>query len=136
VCRALGLEDYTQDERFATLELLAQPEHAAQMREILAARLLEKSTGEWIQVLEAHDVLCGEVLGAGEAYAHPQAEANGTVWELEHPTLGALRLVGTPVKLSETPGRLRSAPPRLGEHTAEVLASLTKELTGAGGVAG
>ena len=68
-------------------------------------------------------MLCGEVLPPGAAYGHPQAEANGMVQVVEHPTLGPLRLVAPPVKLSATPGTVRTSPPRLGEHTEEVLSA-------------
>jgi formyl-CoA transferase len=124
VCRALGLPDYSQEERFSTLERLAQPEHAGALRALLAARLLQKPTAEWLAILEAHDVLCGEVLPPGAAYGHPQAAANGAVRTVRHPTLGPLRLVGPPVRLWETPGAVRTAPPLLGEHTEEVLRTL------------
>ncbi|HEX2515904.1 MAG TPA: CoA transferase [Chloroflexota bacterium] len=127
VCRALGLSDYSQEERFCTLERLAQPEHAGALRALLAARLLQKPTSEWLAILEAHDVLCGEVLPPGAAYEHPQATANGAVRTVQHPTLGALRLVGPPVRLGETPGTVRTAPPLLGEHTDEVLRALRPE---------
>ncbi len=121
VCRALGLPDYAQDSRFSTLERLAQPKHAEEMRAILAARLLEKTTAEWLSILEAHDVLCGEVLAPGAVYHHPQAAANSMVQVVEHATLGPIRLVAPPVKLSATPGTVRTPPPQLGEHTEEVL---------------
>jgi formyl-CoA transferase len=124
VCRALGLPDYSRDERFGTLESLAEPAQAEALRRILAARLEEKPTAEWLAILEAHDVLCGEVLGPGEIYGHPQARVNGMVAAVEHPALGTLRLVGPPVKLSETPASVRTAPPGIGEHSEEIRAEL------------
>jgi formyl-CoA transferase len=122
VCRALGLPDYSREERFATLERLAQPANAAALRAILAARVAQKTTAEWLQILEAHDVLCGEVLGPGDAYRHPQARANGMVQVLEHAALGPVQVVGPPVKLSATPGAVRTPPPAIGEHTRQILA--------------
>ncbi len=122
VCRALGLPDYSQDARFDTLEKLAQPESAEALRALLAARLAARTTAEWLAILEAHDVLCGEVLGPGEVFRHPQAEANHMVVEATHPRLGSIKLVGSPVKLSATPAAIRMAPPALGQHTREVLA--------------
>jgi crotonobetainyl-CoA:carnitine CoA-transferase CaiB-like acyl-CoA transferase len=124
VCRALGLPDHSGDERFSTLERLAQPDSAAAMRAILAARVAQRTTAEWLQVLEAHEVLCGEVLGPGDAYHHPQARANGTVQTLEHAALGPVRVVGPPVKLSATPGSVRTPPPAIGEHTRQILAEV------------
>ena len=62
VCRALDLPDLSADPRFDPLETLARPENTAALREILAARMAERSTADWIATLEAHDVLCGDVL--------------------------------------------------------------------------
>jgi formyl-CoA transferase len=124
VCRALGLPDYSQDPRFDTLEKMAQPDNAAQLREILAARIVAKPTAEWLSILEAHDVLCGEVLPPGAAYRHPQAEANEMVATLAHPDLGPVRVVATPVKLSATPASYRLAPPAIGAHTRQILAEV------------
>ena len=122
VCRALGLPDLSADPRFSPLETLARPENAAALREILAARLAERGTADWIATLEAHDVLCGEVLPPGAIYAHPQAAANEMVATVQHPTLGPLRVVASPVKLSATPATVRTPPPGIGEHTRAILA--------------
>jgi formyl-CoA transferase len=124
VCRALGLPDYTQDQRFATLDRMAQPANAAALRAIIAERMLERDTAEWLVMLEAHDVLCGEVLAPGEAYHQPQSLANEMVARIDHPSLGPITLIAPPVKLSATPGAVRTPPPRLGEHTEAVLAEL------------
>jgi crotonobetainyl-CoA:carnitine CoA-transferase CaiB-like acyl-CoA transferase len=64
------------------------------------------------------------VLRPGEIYGHPQAGVNGMVVAVEHPTLGTLRLVGSPVQLSETPASVRTAPPGIGEHSEEIRAEL------------
>lgn len=124
VCRALGLPDYAQDARFSTLEAMARPDNAAALRAILQERVREKATGEWLTILEAHDVLCGEVLPPGAAYRHSQAIANGMVSEVEHPRLGQVLVVASPVKLSETPATVRTPPPAIGEHTRQILDEL------------
>ncbi|MFG1706231.1 CoA transferase [Nonomuraea sp. M3C6] len=56
------------------------------------------------------------------AVHHPQLRHRGVIAEVEHPSLGSVPLPGVTVKLSRTPGSVRLPPPRLGEHTAEVLA--------------
>jgi crotonobetainyl-CoA:carnitine CoA-transferase CaiB-like acyl-CoA transferase len=63
-------------------------------------------------------------LSVADALRHPQVEARGMVVPLPHPTAGPIRVTGVPVRLSETPGQVRSAPPRLGEHTRRTLAEL------------
>jgi len=51
----------------------------------------------------------------------PQVLANDYVVEVDHPTAGRVRVVGLPVKLSKTPGRIRSTAPELGQHTEDIL---------------
>ena len=58
------------------------------------------------------------------AFASPQAVARGMTVDVEHPVFGTVRQVGLPFRLSATPGSIRTAPPLLGEHAAEILAEL------------
>ena len=87
------------------------------------ARAFKKTTAEWLQALEAIDFLCTRVLSLEEALEDPQVRHNGMVIEFEHPQ-GKVRAVGTPIKLSDTPATVRHAPPLLGQHNDEILASL------------
>ena len=64
----------------------------------------------------------GPINTVDEALRHPQVVARGMVAELDHPTAGKVRTVGSPLKLSGTPTRIHTAPPVLGQHTDEVLA--------------
>ena len=64
-----------------------------------------------------------------EVIEDPQIKAREMVYELIHPEYGPLRVLGIPIKLSETPGALETAPPRFGEHNREVLASLGYDST-------
>jgi len=59
-----------------------------------------------------------------EIVEHPQVKARGTLVEMDHPRAGKVRMVGVPVRLSETPGSVRTPSPMLGEHTEEVLRGL------------
>jgi crotonobetainyl-CoA:carnitine CoA-transferase CaiB-like acyl-CoA transferase len=93
--------------------------------------------------LREASVPCGAVRNVAEALQDPQIAARAMIETLNHPTLGALRVLGIPTKLSETPGSVRTAPPRLGEHTRAVLerdlgldASEIDRLIAAGAVAG
>lgn len=122
VCTALGLPDYSQDERFDTFERIARPEHAAVLRDLIQAAVLTKTTDAWLAILQAHDILCGPVLAPGEVFHHPQAIHNGMVVEIPHPPLGTMRAAGPPAVLSETPATMRMPPPTIGEHTQAVLA--------------
>ena len=77
-----------------------------------------------IEALESVDILCAPVNDLPSALADPQVANNEMVVEMRHPDAGAIRTVGIPVKLEGTPGAVLRPPPRLGEHTREVLAEL------------
>ncbi len=119
---AMGLGDLSKDSRFSTEESrLARKE---ELNSVLANRFLEKTTEEWIATLEPQGVLCGEIKTFEEAADDPQIEANKMVVKMEHPRLGRLRLLGTPLRLYGTPATLREPPADLGEHNVEVLVEL------------
>jgi len=80
---------------------------------------LQRSTADWVEMLERVEVPCGPVRTVGEAFADPQATARGMVVTMEAPGAAApLRLVANPIRLSATPPTYRAPPPRLGEHDA------------------
>jgi succinate--hydroxymethylglutarate CoA-transferase len=81
-----------------------------------------RPTQWWIDKLRAAGVPCGSVNKVSQALADPQSLARGMVMEMQHPTAGALKMLGFPIKLSETPAAATKAPPLLGQHTVEVLA--------------
>lgn len=90
----------------------------------LAAVLSAAPTDHWIARLRAEGVPGGKVRTVPEALAAPEVAARGMVVSVPDPVHGTLRLVGSPLRLSETTVRTPAAPPRLGEHTAEVLGRL------------
>jgi formyl-CoA transferase/CoA:oxalate CoA-transferase len=71
----------------------------------------------------------GPINTIGEIMEDPQIKAREMVYELIHPEYGPLRVLGIPIKLSETPGALETAPPRFGEHNRDVLGSLGYDST-------
>ena len=119
---ALGIGDLSQDPRFA--DKAERPAHAAEINALLQEAFVTKTTAAWIAELEPKGVLCAEIKTYDEAAEDPQIAANEMVVEMEHPVLGMLRLLGTPVRLYGTPAQRRIAPPALGEHTDEILAEL------------
>jgi crotonobetainyl-CoA:carnitine CoA-transferase CaiB-like acyl-CoA transferase len=119
LCRALDLEALARDPRFATND--ARVRHAPALRAALGARFAALARAECLARLEAAGVPCGSVRDLAEVFADPQLAAREMVATVQHPTVGPLRVLGVPVKLSATPGAVRLPPPRLGEHTARVL---------------
>ena len=115
-CRVAGLENV---ERFATNR--ARVTRYAELRPILAERLRTRTRMEWIEVLAATGVACGSVRDLHEVFTDPQLAAREMVAHVEHATIGEIGLLGVPIKLSDTPGSVRTAPPTLGQHTESVL---------------
>ncbi len=122
LCEAIGLPGLAGDSRYATNG--QRVEHRAELRPILASRFAARSTADWIALLEAADVPCGAINDVVAAFGSPQAVARGMTVDVDHPVLGAIRQVGLPFNLSATPASIRSAPPLLGEHAAQILAEL------------
>jgi crotonobetainyl-CoA:carnitine CoA-transferase CaiB-like acyl-CoA transferase len=91
------------------------------LRPMLDACLSAKPRNHWITQLTAAGVPCGSVRDLGELFADPQLAARAMVSETAHVTAGAVKVLGTPIKFSDTPGEIRSAPPTLGQHTDRVL---------------
>ena len=92
------------------------------LRPLIASRLETQTRQYWIERLTAAGVPCGSVRDIGELFGDPQLRARDMVASVQHETIGSMDVLGVPVKLSATPGSVRTPPPRLGEHTAAVLA--------------
>jgi crotonobetainyl-CoA:carnitine CoA-transferase CaiB-like acyl-CoA transferase len=107
------------EERFATNRQRVM--QYAEVRKTLDARLRTKPRGYWIERLTAAGVPCGSVRDLHELFSDPQVDARAMIQEVEHQTIGPIRVLGTPLKLSRTPGSIRTAPPTLGQHTESVL---------------
>ena len=90
--------------------------------DILQTRLRTKPASYWLAELEKAGIPAGPVLNYDEVLTDPQIRARDMVVATEHPVTGPFQTLGVTVKLSDTPGRVHSPAPRLGEHTAEVLA--------------
>ena len=83
--------------------------------------LRTRSSAEWLERLEAHDVPCVPVLTRAEMIRHPQVQAMNAVVEYEHEHAGRLRQSRTPAEFSGTPAEIRRGAPALGAHNDEVL---------------
>lgn len=122
LCQVLSRPDLVNDTRFSTNN--DRVEHRSTLVPLLEALFSQRSTGEWLSLLEAHDVPAGPVNNVAQALNHPQVAARAMVQEVPHPTIGPLRMVASPLNLSATPPSIRRHPPALGEHTAEILNEL------------
>jgi crotonobetainyl-CoA:carnitine CoA-transferase CaiB-like acyl-CoA transferase len=118
-CQACGLDALADDPRFATnrQRVLAYDD----LKPVIAERLRTRTRGEWIAALNRAGVPCGSVRTVGEVLEDPQLAARAMVEAVDHTTLGTIRVTGVPIKLSDTPGGVHTAPPTLGEHTDAIL---------------
>lgn len=122
LCRVIGRPDLEHDPRFSSNAERVRNRSALVAE--LSACFRQRTTAEWLALLEAADVVCGPLLDYPELVAQPQVAENQMVVELRHPWHGPFRTVGIPLKLEATPGAARAHAPLVGEHSAEVLAEL------------
>jgi formyl-CoA transferase len=121
-CDVAGRPDLATDARFArNADRVRNRKLLVPMLEPLVRA---RPVAFWIGKLEAAGVPCGPINSIAQALADPQIVARGLQFSLPHAVAGAVPLVGTPVKMSATPPAYERAPPRLGEHTDEVLLEL------------
>ena len=121
-CPAAGLPELADDPRFATNKDRMENYH--DMRPPIDRVFRTATNAEWIARLNAAGVANGEVRDIGQMLNDPQLAAREMVQTLMHPTIGATRVIGAPIKLSATPASLRTPPPVLGQHTDTVLGEL------------
>lgn len=122
LCEALELGELWTEKRFATPRERAQ--HREALTEILNAKLGSRTTADWMGMLHRHRIPCGPILNLKQVFEDPQVLHNRMMVEHYHPTGGRRRLLGMPLKLSDTPGDIRTPAPALGQHTAELLSAL------------
>jgi crotonobetainyl-CoA:carnitine CoA-transferase CaiB-like acyl-CoA transferase len=118
-CTTAGIDALANDARFATNR--DRVAHYADLKPVLESHLRTRPRDEWIRVLTAAGIPCGSVRDIGEVLVDPQVAARNMIQTVDHQTLGSINVLGTPLKLSETPGAVRQAPPTLGQHTDAIL---------------
>ncbi|MAX10991.1 MAG: carnitine dehydratase [Chloroflexi bacterium] len=122
LCSVLGLDSMILDDRFTTAE--KRTDNHAELEPILNEAFKMKTTDEWIEMLLPMHIPCGPVNSIKQVSESDQANAREMFVEVEHKTLGNVRLVNSPIKLSRTPAKIQGTAPDMGQHTNEVLESL------------
>jgi crotonobetainyl-CoA:carnitine CoA-transferase CaiB-like acyl-CoA transferase len=122
ICKALGMDDWSADPRFDTLE--KRRGLRAQVNERITAVTTRKSVDELVQLFTAEQVPHAPILGISAALAQPQAVAREMVVEVEHQSLGRIPMVSRAIKFPGDPQPVPEAPPVLGQHTDEILQQL------------
>ena len=118
-CRAIGQEALIEDPRY--LEPNDRKARETELAELLERILVEHTTDYWMERLEAAGVVAGPIYDMAQVYADEQVLAREMKVTLQDDDLGELQNIGLPVKLSETPGSIRSRGPALGQHSREIL---------------
>jgi crotonobetainyl-CoA:carnitine CoA-transferase CaiB-like acyl-CoA transferase len=116
-CRAIGREDFIPHRD-------ARGEKGEAVRTAIKKILLEKTRDEWVEILTEADTAIAPVLAPEEVLTNAHILKRGLVMEMEHPILGQVKQMGFPIKLSGTPGQVRSFAPYAGQHSEEILRGL------------
>ena len=122
LCRAFNKPEWLEDPRFATAALRGK--NIDLRLEMTQEVLLTDTAENWLQRLEAEDVPCAPVLTRTQVIRHPQAEANETVVEIDHPVAGRLRQAQPAPRFSKSPTSFRLSAPLLGADSHQILGHL------------
>ncbi len=125
-CLTLDLTHLAGDPRFD--DPGAQNELRREVYPVIDEVMRTKPSQEWLRLLDANDVPVAPILQRAQVIDEPQMVENDMIVPVQHPKAGTVRMMGVPVKLSETPGSIRRPSPLLSEHTEEVLAELGYDL--------
>ncbi|HUQ83361.1 MAG TPA: CoA transferase, partial [Gemmatimonadaceae bacterium] len=125
LCATLGRASLAVDPRFETnaMRMANRPALVRELEESLASR----TTAEWVERMLAVGVPAGPIHDFAQVFADDHTRARRMVEEIDHPVAGRIRTLGFPLKMSDTPPRVRRAPPLLGQHSAEVRRELGLE---------
>jgi crotonobetainyl-CoA:carnitine CoA-transferase CaiB-like acyl-CoA transferase len=119
VCEVLGHPEWAGLPEFA--DSAARVRNRQQLTDRIEAITSQEPRSHWLALFEANEIPCGPINDYAQVFNDPQVVSRDMVIETNHPTLGKLRTLGSPIKLSATPPEVGRPAPRLGEHTEEVL---------------
>jgi crotonobetainyl-CoA:carnitine CoA-transferase CaiB-like acyl-CoA transferase len=120
-CHAIGRDELLDDPRF--IDFNGRDRHREELLPVLRAAMAQRTTAEWEAILGGAGVPHGAVHSVAEALRDPQAIARESLTEIEHPTLGTVRTMASPLRLTDG-RRAPSRAPFRGEHTDQLLAEL------------
>jgi crotonobetainyl-CoA:carnitine CoA-transferase CaiB-like acyl-CoA transferase len=122
-CQTIGRPELVDDPRFTTLA--GRVKHRRELSELFQEAFLQRPSHEWIDDFKEAGIPVGPIKTVAEVLdGDPHVEAREMVVVVDHPTIGRMKTLGVPVKLSETPGAVTRAAPLLGQHTDDLLTEL------------
>ncbi len=122
LCTALGREDLAQRAEFKTE--LDRPKNRAALNQELAGEFCQRSSADWIELLNRAGVPCGPIYSTDQVFADPQVTHMQIAEPVMHPKLGSISLIAQAARLSRTPGKIRFPLPDAGAHNDEILHSI------------
>ena len=122
LCDLIGKPGFAADEKFATNS--ARVQNRAELIPLLIDIFKTASVSDWLAKLDEAEIPCGPIQNFEQVFSMPVVGEREMLVKMEHPTIGKLPLVGSPLKMSDTPVEYRLPPPLMGEHTEEVLREL------------
>ena len=124
-CAAAGRSSLAEDPRFSTPG--GRAENAAERILLMAEIMKERPTAQWLERLDANDVPSAPVLRRNDVIANEQVVARELIVELDHPDIGLVRQPKPAARFDRTPAQIQGPAPRIGEHTAAILAEIGLE---------
>ncbi|HKA43817.1 MAG TPA: CoA transferase [Burkholderiales bacterium] len=121
-CPVIGRPELTDDPRYRTTT--GRMKNRGTLIPVLQEVFLTRSYEEWEALLLKNDIPVGAINNIGQVTEHPQVKARNSLVTMDHPRVGKVRTVASPVRLSATPARISSSAPLMGQHTHEVLREL------------
>jgi crotonobetainyl-CoA:carnitine CoA-transferase CaiB-like acyl-CoA transferase len=121
-CAYAGRDDLANDSRFR--ENMQRIAHYEELMPLVRAVIAERPASEWLEALPKVGVPAGRINTVHETLSDPHLHERRMIVQLEHPALGMIKSIATPVHLADTPLVYRRHPPRIGEHTDEVMAEM------------
>ena len=118
----LGKPEIAVDEKFSTNS--GRVQNRAEIIPLLASIFRDASVSEWLAKLDEAEIPCGPIQNFEQAFSMPTVKEREMLVKMNHPTIGEIPLVGSPLKMSDTPVEYRLHPPLMGEHTEDVLREL------------
>ena len=119
MCEAIGRADLLENELYA--DNAGRLTNQRRLEHDLEETFVQRTTSEWMEVLNDAGVPCGPIYDIGQVWEDEQIAAREMRVDLPHPTAGTVGNIGLAAKLRGTPGSIRTAAPLLGQHTREVL---------------
>jgi len=119
LCQAMGIEELTTDPRFKDDE--KRHDNCEELIAILDRAFATKSAAEWAEIFTKKGIINQVVQDLEELPNDPQVIANGYIGDFDHPVLGKVKMLNSPVQFSKSPAKIRLPAPEFGEHTEQIL---------------